>query len=84
MADGLTMTIEFCGTFYSACSAQLGLEDNYCEVHTGGSETDQYWSYPLAIDSENPKVCHSKPHVFGPLERGYALGLFVSRTALCP
>lgn len=49
--DGLTMTNEFCDTYYSACSSELGLPTNYCDIHTGG-DIDQYWSYPLTIDSE--------------------------------
>lgn len=53
VADGLTMTIEFCDNLYSTCSAELGLPDDYCNVHTGGEETDQYWSYPLVIDCES-------------------------------
>lgn len=52
VADGLTMTIDFCSEFYTECSEQLGLAEDYCEVHTGGGETDQYWSYPLVIDGE--------------------------------
>lgn len=57
VADGLTMTNDYCSSFYDECSAadQLNLGEDYCEVHTGGAdtETDQYWSYPLVIDSEN-------------------------------
>lgn len=52
VAEGLTMTLDYCADFYTACSEQLGLGEDYCDVHTGGAETDQYWSYPLIIDSE--------------------------------
>lgn len=50
--DGLTMTLEFCATFFEACSGELGLSADYCDVHTGGGEEDQYWSYPLDLDGE--------------------------------
>ncbi|CAM9587413.1 unnamed protein product, partial [Sphacelaria rigidula] len=48
--DGMTMTNEFCNEFYSACSADLDLGPDYCDIHTGGDD-DQYWSYPLDIDA---------------------------------
>lgn len=48
---GLTMTNEWCDTFYAECSTQLDLASDYCDEHTGG-DSDQYWSYPLVIDGE--------------------------------
>ncbi|CAM9355064.1 unnamed protein product, partial [Choristocarpus tenellus] len=50
--DGMTLTNEFCESYVNACGSQLGLPTNYCDVHTGGSE-DQFWSYPLEVDSTN-------------------------------
>ncbi|CAM9654267.1 unnamed protein product, partial [Choristocarpus tenellus] len=50
--DGMTFTNEFCESYVTACDSQLEFPSNYCDVHTGG-EKDQYWSYPLQVDSTN-------------------------------
>lgn len=50
-SDGLTMTNDFCDEFFSACSSELDLPSDYCDIHTGG-DTDQYWAYPLVLDGE--------------------------------
>lgn len=62
--DGLTMTLEFCATFFDTCSGELGLAADYCEVHTGGGEADQYWSYPLILDGERGPYCSGQLCVF--------------------
>ena len=51
----MTLTIDFCSEFYAECSGQLGLEANYCDVHTGGT-TDAFYAYPYVVDGEALKT----------------------------
>lgn len=50
VADGLMMKKDFCESLVTACEGQLMFPDydgvDYCTVHTGGGENDQFWSYP--------------------------------------
>ena len=46
--EGLTMKQDFCSTYFDACESQLGLESDYCDVHTLGG-VDDYWSYPFTV-----------------------------------
>lgn len=57
--DGLTMTNNFCDEFFSACSSDLDLPSDYCDIHTGG-DTDQYWAYPLVLDG---RLCVMRVYV---------------------
>lgn len=48
----MTMKAEFCKEFDAACSEELDLATGYCAYHVGDGVDDQYWSYPLVVDSE--------------------------------
>ena len=57
LGNGLTMTKDFCDEFYDACSGQLNLSSNYCNLHAGESEDEPpYWAYPLVIPGEQPEA----------------------------
>lgn len=52
--DGLTMKSEFCDSYVSACAGQIEFEDNFCDIHTLGSDEDNYWSFPYTASEKNP------------------------------
>lgn len=45
--EGMTMTNDFCEDYVTACKGDIDFASDFCDVHTLGKDTDDYWSYPL-------------------------------------
>lgn len=43
----MTMTNKFCEDYVDACGKEIDFVSDYCDMHTLGKDTDDYWSYPL-------------------------------------
>eukprot|EP00903_Cladosiphon_okamuranus_P016927 g15603.t1 len=50
LGTAMTLTNEFCDEFVEACSDQLALPINYCDIHTGSGDGDAFYSYPYVAD----------------------------------